>query len=177
MCNETNHKQAEELLEKALTAFGECEPPPGLEDRILRQVRAATGSRRMSRWLPAVGLAAALLAGVVLIRSWRTVEVPRTAVAELPPPPPGPAASNVAPARRIDNAGVPAPPLRRGTTRGASPVKRQQPVEESQISPLPPSELAFSDISSSPIGIEDLDSETTPLVSALTSDVEEGRER
>jgi len=162
---EAKQRQAEELLQKALSVYGECEPPSDLEEGIIRQVRAA-GSKRSPAWLPVLAAAAAILIGVVLIQDWSDVQTPETTVAQLPAPLARPAPAYVAPSRQVTGMGRP-PIQKRPIARKASAVKPPVLTGESEISPLPQSELAFSDIVTTPIEIEDLGKETTPLISDL----------
>jgi len=163
---EAKQKQAEELLEKALSVYGECEPPSDLEERIIRQVRAAR-SKRSPAWLPVLAAAAAILIGVVLIQDWREAQTPKTTtVVHSPAAVPRPAPPNVDQPSQTAHQ-VPRLVQRVPMARSAPAVNPEIPTEESAISPLPRSELDLSDIGSSPIDIEDLGKESIPVVSDM----------
>jgi hypothetical protein len=56
------------LLDEALSRYAGCEPRPGLEERVLAGVYAASARRRFPRWLAAVP---ALLGVLVSIAVWK----------------------------------------------------------------------------------------------------------
>ncbi len=170
MLLENNERRVDEILDRTLAAYGECEPPQNLEEDILKLVRA-TGSRRFSatRWLPVLALAAGVLVGVIVIRDWRSVPAAKTTVGQLAAPAPRNAAPNVERHRPVDKA-APTGFQRRPIVPKAHAAGPQMPAEESPISPLPQSPLAFSDIPSSPIEIEALGKDTAPLIPDLPGD-------
>ncbi len=63
-----NDRQLDELLDQGLERYGQVQPRPGLEERIIANMRAQQSTRRFSwRWPVAALAAIAVLAAAVLI--------------------------------------------------------------------------------------------------------------
>jgi hypothetical protein len=97
MTDHDKDKHLDELLDSALSAYSSAEPGPGLETKILAQVREAASSKespgRNWKWLwaGAVAAAAVLLAALLLGRHSQVVGPGNNIVHTAPPPvQPGP---------------------------------------------------------------------------------------
>jgi hypothetical protein len=123
--NSDNRDELDDVIDGALAGYSSAEPLDGLEDRVLRRVRA-TGATRRSPWFYRVAipaLAAVLFACIALRTEWKsqsrtTSATQRAAVSEpsslasAPQPSPAPATRVVEPKPGIGTGQKPIAPAR-----------------------------------------------------------------
>jgi anti-sigma factor RsiW len=129
--------ELDKLLDEALATYSSEEPRPGLEQRVLRHVRAA-GPRRVSWWRWAIAIP--VFAALMLLAVTHLVKSP--AVAQRVKPQPAIAAQNLAstrqPARTVVASGKPqSVPTRRPHHIVASPVVARRELSKGGVFPLP----------------------------------------
>ncbi|MBZ5508868.1 MAG: hypothetical protein LAO78_25695 [Acidobacteriia bacterium] len=118
MSDQEKDKQMDAMLDSLLTAYSSVEPRPGLETRILANLRDA--ERREAKpaawnfkWLWAgMAVAAAIIIAVVLIGGRHRVVAPPTVVQKQQPAPPQPEVQRSAPVTAVN---VPRPRAPRAT--------------------------------------------------------------
>lgn len=176
---------ADDVLDRALEAYGRAEPCPGLEERVVAALRREP---RRPSWLellrgprPALAGLALLLAAALLVRSRRAGEerpVPApqpaagTVVASAPthpagaPPSPPPAPAVSAPARLAARAGKGGRAERRPVFPAPAPLAEQEELLLLYVCRTPPGEMeprfGFLDSPAALPPLPDTDTDTTP---------------
>jgi hypothetical protein len=95
MADQEKDKRMDEMLDSLLANYSSAEPRPGLETRILANLREAarkeaTAGWRNLRWLWVGAVAAAIIVAAVLMNGWRHVAPPTNVVVETSQPVPQP---------------------------------------------------------------------------------------
>jgi hypothetical protein len=135
MESKEQERLADQWLDRALKRYGEAEPRPGLEGRVLANLRDADKRSGRRAWLPAVAVAAALLvaAGVTFWGSYHGEAIKEVTANR------GPAVIEVHPSKPNAFAGraaVPAAHKQRRPARRKAPSRLQE-ADEPKLDQFP----------------------------------------
>lgn len=110
MADQEKEKQMDEILDSLLANYSSAEPRPGLETRILANLREAEKKAPQGwwnfKWIWAGAVAAAIIVAAVLINGRHRVEPPTNAVVETNPPAPQTTIQPYAPTVRQETAKI-----------------------------------------------------------------------